>query len=112
MAVMLFSTAANAELKKVAILMFLDKVTAKTSSAEVPVGRGIKFENLYLKVARCDKKPPEDIPESAAYLTVRDNKDRKSVLFQGWIFASNPSINGLEHAVYDVWLKDCKDQLQ
>jgi hypothetical protein len=29
-------------------------------------------------------------------------------LFSGWMFASNPALNALDHPVYDVWVIDCR----
>ena len=31
--------------------------------------------------------------------------------FTGWMFASSPALNALEHPVYDVWVLDCKDKI-
>src|SRR3546814_9274341 len=58
----------------------------------------------------CDKKPPEEPPESTAFLEIVDVRpDAPTVeLFTGWMFASSPAISALEHPVYDVWVVDCK----
>ena len=105
----LYSTTAVAELKDNAILMLLDKVTAQSRTIYAPVGETFAFESLDIRVERCDKTPPEDKPESGAFLKITEIKnDTLKIIFEGWMFASNPSINSLEHAVYDVWVVDCK----
>ena len=29
-------------------------------------------------------------------------------IFTGWMFADSPALNAIDHAVYDIWLLDCK----
>ena len=52
---------------------------------------------------------PEAPPESAAYLTIVDNKSGQAAekLFAGWMFASTPSLSALDNAVYDVRVLSC-----
>ena len=91
-------------------LQGLDKITARVSTIEAPVGQAVTFGALEITVRACDKRPPEEPPESAAYLEVVEQRPEQqpNALFQGWMFASSPGLNPLEHAVYDVWLIDCK----
>lgn len=97
-----------------AVLQTLDKVTARVSTVTVPVGRTAKFGTLFIKVHHCDKRPPEEPPESAAFLDITErNTDGQSVrVFTGWMFASSPALNALEHPVYDVWVNNCKEPLE
>lgn len=92
-----------------AILQGLDKVTARVSTVEAPIGDTATFGGLEIIVRACDKRPPEETPESAAFLDVwevRPGEPAVSV-FRGWMFASSPALSALEHPVYDVWLLDC-----
>ncbi len=93
----------------VAQLQWLDKVTARISPVEVPVGETVRIGTLEIAVARCLKRPPEEPPESAALMEIREVRPGETpvTLFKGWMFASSPALNALEHAVYDVWVKDC-----
>lgn len=97
----------------VAVLQTLDKVTARVSTVTVPVDRTAKFGTLFIKVHHCDKRPPEETPESAAFLdiTERRTNDQAVRVFTGWMFASSPALNALEHPVYDVWVIDCKEPI-
>ena len=107
---LLFIQSAVAELKNTAVLRLLDKVTAQSRTAEIAVGETFAFKNLDIHVKMCDKTPPEDKPESAAFLSIAEIRTDMSIdVFDGWMFASNPSINSLENAVYDVWVVDCKN---
>ncbi|MEX0760366.1 MAG: DUF2155 domain-containing protein [Tistlia sp.] len=89
-------------------LQGLDKVTARISRVTVPVGEPVEFGGLTLRVLACWKNPPEETPESAAYLEITDRAGASEVTaFAGWMYASSPAVNGLEHPVYDVWVLDC-----
>lgn len=93
----------------VAVLQGLDKITARISTFEAPIDRPVAFGSLEIIARTCHKTPPEEPPESAAFLEVVDVRpDSEAVtLFTGWMFASSPAVSALEHAVYDVWVIDC-----
>ncbi len=94
----------------VAVLQGLNKVTARVSAIDAPVGRAVRFGTLEITAHTCHKAPPEEPPESAAFLEIRDLKpDEPPVeLFVGWMFASSPALSALEHPVYDIWVLDCR----
>lgn len=93
------------------VLQGLDKVTARVSRLEAPVGQFIKFGNLEIVARKCDKRPPTETPESAAFLDIAELKpgEAASPVFRGWMFASSPALNPMEHPVYDIWVLDCKN---
>ena len=92
-------------------LQLLDKITARISTLDVPLQLPERFGTLEITVERCAYRPPEEPPENAAYLTVRDVGHDPTLapvqVFSGWVFSSSPAISGLEHAVYDVTLIAC-----
>lgn len=92
-----------------ALLQALDKVTARITSLEVPVGKTATFGTLRILIHACRKAPPEDPPESAAHLDIIEVRPgaAEKPLFSGWMFASSPALSALEHPVYDIWVKDC-----
>ena len=92
-----------------AVLQGLDKITARVSNLAVAVDDIRAYGTLRITVRACRKRPPTEPPESAAYLEISDQKPGEPLvaLFSGWMFASSPALNALEHAVYDVWLLDC-----
>lgn len=94
----------------IAVLQGLDKITARISTFEAPLNQPVRFGSLEIIARACDKKPPEETPESTAFLEIVDVRpDSPSVeLFKGWMFASSPAVSALEHPVYDVWVVDCK----
>lgn len=95
----------------VAQIQGLDKITARISTFEVPVGQVARFGTLEIRVDACYRTPPEERPESATFLDIADIRDdgraTREQLFSGWMFASSPGLSALEHPVYDVWLKEC-----
>jgi hypothetical protein len=94
----------------VALLQGLDKITARVSKFETPVGTPVRFGTLSIRVRDCEKNPPEETPESAAFLEIDEVRpgEVNLRLFSGWMFASSPALSALEHPVYDVNLLDCR----
>ena len=92
------------------ILQGLDKVTARVTTIVANVGQVVKFGTLEIIARHCDKRPPEEPPESAAFLDIWETRPGEPAvsLFRGWMFASSPALNALEHPVYDIWVKDCR----
>lgn len=94
----------------VAVLQGLDKVTARISTLEAPIARAVRFGTLKIVVRDCRKRPPEEPPETFAFLEIDEIRrgERPRRLFSGWMFASSPALSALEHPVYDVWVVDCR----
>jgi len=104
---------AQAEPYRTAVLQGLDKVTARVTTLRVDLGASVRFGTLEIIARHCDKRPPEEPPESAAFLDVWEVRPGEAAvgLFRGWMFASSPALNALEHPVYDVWVLDCENIL-
>ncbi|WP_083386812.1 DUF2155 domain-containing protein [Magnetospirillum fulvum] len=94
----------------VAVLQGLDKVSARVLTIEAPVGTPVRFGSLEIIARACKKRPPEDLPESAAFLDIWELRpgEPTAELFRGWMFASSPALSAMEHPVYDIWVLDCK----
>lgn len=97
----------------IAVLRTIDKVSARTSTFEIPVEKAVKFgRSLFIKVRACRKSSPLDPAEAAAFLQIWEKKpedEKSSWVFSGWMFASNPALSAMEHPVYDVWVIECKN---
>jgi hypothetical protein len=102
--------AAGMTAEPVAVLQGLDKITARVSRFEVPVGKPANFFTLSIEVRECQRSAPEDRPENAAFVEIYENRpgEQKNRLFSGWMFSSTPALSALEHPVYDVNLLECK----
>lgn len=106
---LLVSAPASAE--KAVVLRALDKITARITTFEATIGQPAEFGTLVIFARTCTKRPPEEPPETSAFLEISERRpgERASTdLFVGWMFASSPALSALEHPVYDVWVIDCK----
>jgi len=88
-------------------LQVLDKVNAQNAVLTVKIGQGAQFGSLSIQVQACDIRPPDQPPDSAAYLTITDSH-ADAPGFRGWMLANSPSLSMLEHPVYDVRVIGCK----
>tara|TARA_B100001093_G_scaffold501424_2_gene553044 strand:- start:71 stop:589 length:519 start_codon:yes stop_codon:yes gene_type:complete len=93
-----------------AILIGLDKITAKSSQFVVNLNESKKFGPLEIKILKCGKVKVNNRTDSVAYMQVRDltkNENEKVFIFNGWTFASDPSLTPFDHAIYDLQLLNC-----
>ena len=113
--------------KDTATLRALDKITGRSTDINVKVGEPVVFGSLKVELQVCYQTPPEEAPESAAFLKIAstqpvavetmeaavDAEDVETVsednpeLFSGWMYASSPGLSALEHPVYDIWVIRC-----
>lgn len=93
------------------VLETLDKISARVSRMEVAVGTTATFGSLKITPRHCDKRPPEETPESSVFLEIVEElpDEQPKLEFSGWMFASSPALSALDHPVYDVWVVDCKN---
>ncbi len=108
----LFASPVEAETEKmpIAVLQGLNKITARISTFEAPIGQEVGFGSLVIVARVCHKTPPEEPPENTVFLEIAEQRPDEAAipLFSGWMFSSAPAISAMEHAVYDVWVKDCR----
>ena len=93
-------------------LTALDKITAKTSTFKMAVGDKKFFGPLEIKALKCQLSEENETSDTVAYLQVKDlsNKDNNQVfLFNGWTFASSPTLQSIDHPVYDLWITSCEN---
>jgi len=97
-------------ISRIAVVRGLDKITARVRDVEAPVGVPVMFNSFEILVQTCDKRPPEETPETTAFLQVTEHRIDGTLerIFSGWMYASSPSLNPVEHSTYDVWLIDCR----
>ena len=93
-------------------LKALDKITAKTSAFKLALGEKKFFGPLEIVVQKCLLSENDDFSDSVAFLQVKDlsSKDNNQVfLFNGWTFASSPTLQSIDHPVYDLWITSCEN---
>ncbi len=95
-----------------AVLIGLDKITAKSSKLVINLNESKKFGPLEIKILKCGKVKFNNIIDNVAYMQVKDltkNENEQVFIFNGWTFASNPSLTPFDHAIYDLQLLNCKE---
>lgn len=104
----------SANTQRVLTFKTLDKITARTTTNEIKVGESVTFGSLEITVRYCRTRPPEEPPETFAFLEITDDQRTGEVVkvFSGWMIASSPGWNALEHPVYDVWVISCRIQAE
>ena len=96
--------------KSQAILIGLDKITAKSSKIIVNLNESKKFGPLDIKILKCGKVKVNNKIDSVAYMQVKDltkNENEKVFIFNGWTFASDPTLTPFDHAIYNLQLINC-----
>lgn len=96
--------------ERAARLQALDKVTARVTILEVRVGQSITFGSLTIKLASCFGRPPDEVPDAAAWMEMTDSRAAAGSppAFTGWMFANAPGVHMLEHPVYDIRVLECR----
>jgi hypothetical protein len=96
----------------VAELSGLDKITGRIISFDVYINETVQFGALQVTPRVCYTRPESLTPKTDVFIEVDEiTLDRKiRRIFTGWMFADSPGLNAVEHSVYDVWLKDCKEK--
>ena len=93
-----------------AIFSGLDKITGRIFPFEVAMDETVQFGALQVTPRACYTRPPTEPQNTTGFIEVEeitlDGKTRR--IFNGWMFAASPGLNAVEHAIYDVWLVDCK----
>ena len=103
--------------RRVAIVEAVNKITAESMRFAVEVGgRPVMFQRTLIVSARaCEvSAPDEQVEDSIAYLefnirprgVLQATEPRQ--IFRGWMFASSPAVNGLQHPIYDAWVVGCR----
>ncbi len=91
-------------------LRALNKMTARTSLLHVNIGELERFDTIELEVESCWSAPPDQRPEHKALIKITElmHEEGPKELFHGWMFASSPALNALEHPVYDIAVVRCQ----
>lgn len=89
----------------------LDKITGRPTNVTAPIGKPVRFATLTVTARFCYSTPPSETPETAAFVQVEDHRPDQPArkIFSGWMYASSPGLNGVEHPLYDVWALSCNN---
>ncbi len=101
--------------ERVVRLAALNKRNGQTQEFTAHPGDTLRFATLTVRVRACETTPPWEARQTAAYLQIDDAPVQVRTatvhaprrVFSGWMFAESPSLNPLEHPLYDVWVRSC-----
>ena len=87
-----------------------DKITGRAFDIVAPLDAPVKFATLTITARYCYSTPPSETPETAAFVQIDDHRPdkREARMFSGWMYASSPGLNGMQHPLYDVWAIFCR----
>lgn len=97
--------------ERVAVLGVLNKRNGIVRDVALRPGQSAKWKDLIVRLSACEKSAPwENERLTGAFVQVDVQRpDRAwSRVFSGWLYKESPSLNVVEHAVYDVWVKSCE----
>lgn len=96
---------------RVATIGLLNKRNNLSQDLEMRPGESRRVGNVIVRLQACERTPPWEMPkETGAFVQVlvQDRGDSEfRRIFSGWMFKNSPSLNVVEHPIYDVWVKDC-----
>ncbi len=98
--------------ERVATVGLLNKRNNLSEDIQLKPGESRRVGNAIIRVSACERTAPWEMPKQTGVfvqLLVDDNSDGEdwTTVFSGWLFKESPSVNVVEHPVYDVWVKDC-----
>lgn len=90
----------------------IDKITGRIISFDVYIDETVQFGALQITPRVCNSRDQLEAPGPSTFVEVDEiTLDRKiRRIFTGWMYADSPGLNAIEHAVYDVWLTQCKSE--
>lgn len=98
-----------------AVLGLLNKRNNLSQDLTMKPGEQRRVGDVVIRLAACERTAPWEMPrETGAFVQVFVKKPGSAEdanwpqVFSGWLFRNSPSLNVVEHPIYDVWVKDCK----
>lgn len=88
----------------------LDKITGRITTFDVYIDETVQFGALQITPRACYTRPPTETQRTSVFVEVDQVALSGKIerIFTGWMFADSPALNAIDHAVYDIWLLDCK----
>ena len=87
-----------------AVLRGLDRISGRVTDINIRSGRTVRFGSLSIHLEQCRYPFLDPLGDGFAYLVIGE---RGEPVFSGWMIASSPALNALDHQRYDVWALRC-----
>jgi len=108
----IFVPSARAETIANPVVVFagLDKITGRIINFDVYIDETVQFGALQITPKACYTRPANETQRTTVFVEVDQVSLKQTIsrIFTGWMFADSPALNAIDHAVYDIWLVDCK----
>jgi hypothetical protein len=96
---------------RVAVIGLLNKRNNVSEDIELKPGEARAIGPVTIRLSACERTAPWEMPQEIGAFVQVDIRDREGAaparVFSGWLFRESPSLNVVEHPIYDVWVKDC-----
>ena len=96
--------------QRVAVLGFLNKRNGISRDITLRPGQSLRIKDAIVRLRACETTPPwefDKLTGAFVQLDVRQPNGQWKRVFSGWLYKESPSLNVVEHPVYDVWPKSC-----
>ena len=96
--------------QRVAVIGFLNKRNGLSRDLTMRPGQAIRIGDAIVRLRACEMTAPWEVQKlTGAFLQldVRDPQNQWRRVFSGWVYKETPSLNLVEHPIYDVWPKSC-----
>lgn len=97
--------------ERVATIGLLNKRNNVSQDFELKPGESVEEGPVIIRLEACERTAPYEFPQDTGAFVQVDVLERGQSahrrVFSGWLFKENPSLNIVEHPIYDVWVKDC-----
>ncbi|MEM9349983.1 MAG: DUF2155 domain-containing protein [Pseudomonadota bacterium] len=82
-------------------------MTGQLEDVDMSVGQTARLGQVDIDLGECRYPTGNPAGDAFAYLEIEDRTSERQV-FAGWMIASSPALNALDHPRYDVWVIRCK----
>ncbi len=98
---------------RVAVIGVLNKRNNLSHTFEMKSGEAKRWNDVIVRLAACERTAPWEFPRQTGafaqvFVRAAGSEGEWDKVFSGWLFKESPSLNVVEHPIYDVWVKDCK----
>ena len=97
--------------QRVAVLGILNKRNGITQNVALHPGQSARWKDVIVQLRACEATAPweeEKLTGAFVKVFVRGTDRKWGRVFSGWLYKESPSLNVVEHPVYDVWPKSCE----
>lgn len=96
--------------ERVAVIGLLNKRNGIAQDLTLKPGQSVRIGDVIVRLRACETSAPWEIQQltgAFVQLDVRNPKGQFQRVFSGWLYKETPSLNVVEHPIYDVWPKSC-----